>query len=73
MVQLKEQVNTLEAELEEQRTHKQMALVENEHHRMEVDALRTQSAVAASLQASADDAGSECLTDSSASFMSYGT
>uniref|UniRef100_A0AAR2L0J8 I/LWEQ domain-containing protein n=1 Tax=Pygocentrus nattereri TaxID=42514 RepID=A0AAR2L0J8_PYGNA len=55
VVQLKEQVNMLEAELEEQRTHKQMALVENEHLRMEVEALRTQSAVAASLQASADD------------------
>uniref|UniRef100_A0AAR2JLY9 I/LWEQ domain-containing protein n=1 Tax=Pygocentrus nattereri TaxID=42514 RepID=A0AAR2JLY9_PYGNA len=72
VVQLKEQVNMLEAELEEQRTHKQMALVENEHLRMEVEALRTQSAVAASLQASADDAGSECLTESCASFLSYG-
>uniref|UniRef100_A0A3B4EBR8 I/LWEQ domain-containing protein n=1 Tax=Pygocentrus nattereri TaxID=42514 RepID=A0A3B4EBR8_PYGNA len=41
VVQLKEQVNMLEAELEEQRTHKQMALVENEHLRMEVEALRT--------------------------------
>ncbi|KAL6472410.1 hypothetical protein MHYP_G00185980 [Metynnis hypsauchen] len=62
VVQLKEQVNMLEAELEEQRTHKQMALVENEHLRMEVEALRTQSAVAASLQASADDAGSRAQT-----------
>uniref|UniRef100_A0A8C6NL90 Huntingtin interacting protein 1 related n=1 Tax=Nothobranchius furzeri TaxID=105023 RepID=A0A8C6NL90_NOTFU len=32
-------VNRLEAEVEEQRTHKQVALVENEHLRMEVDAL----------------------------------
>uniref|UniRef100_A0A3B1K7M2 Huntingtin interacting protein 1 related n=1 Tax=Astyanax mexicanus TaxID=7994 RepID=A0A3B1K7M2_ASTMX len=46
VIQLKEQVNKLEAEVEEQRTHKQMALVENEHLRMEVDALRTQTAVA---------------------------
>uniref|UniRef100_A0A8B9L0G1 Huntingtin interacting protein 1 related n=1 Tax=Astyanax mexicanus TaxID=7994 RepID=A0A8B9L0G1_ASTMX len=51
VIQLKEQVNKLEAEVEEQRTHKQMALVENEHLRMEVDALRTQTAVAASIQA----------------------
>uniref|UniRef100_A0A3B1KLF2 Huntingtin interacting protein 1 related n=1 Tax=Astyanax mexicanus TaxID=7994 RepID=A0A3B1KLF2_ASTMX len=57
VIQLKEQVNKLEAEVEEQRTHKQMALVENEHLRMEVDALRTQTAVAASIQATAEDAG----------------
>uniref|UniRef100_W5LJJ0 Huntingtin interacting protein 1 related n=1 Tax=Astyanax mexicanus TaxID=7994 RepID=W5LJJ0_ASTMX len=55
VIQLKEQVNKLEAEVEEQRTHKQMALVENEHLRMEVDALRTQTAVAASIQATAED------------------
>uniref|UniRef100_A0A3Q2P3A4 Huntingtin interacting protein 1 related n=1 Tax=Fundulus heteroclitus TaxID=8078 RepID=A0A3Q2P3A4_FUNHE len=41
MVELKAQVNRLEAEVEEQRTHKQVALVENEHLRMEVEALRS--------------------------------
>ncbi|XP_072515012.1 huntingtin-interacting protein 1-related protein-like [Salminus brasiliensis] len=62
VIHLKEQVNKLEAEVEEQRSHKQMALVENEQLRMEVDALRTQSAVAASIQASAEDAGSRAQT-----------
>ncbi|XP_008323835.1 huntingtin-interacting protein 1-related protein [Cynoglossus semilaevis] len=41
VTELKTQVNRLEAELEEQRTHKQVAMVENEHLRMEVGALRT--------------------------------
>ncbi|XP_034048321.1 huntingtin-interacting protein 1-related protein-like isoform X2 [Thalassophryne amazonica] len=41
VVELKSQVNHLEAEVEDQRTQKQMALVENEHLRMEVDALRS--------------------------------
>ncbi|XP_014325517.1 huntingtin-interacting protein 1-related protein-like isoform X1 [Xiphophorus maculatus] len=41
MIELKSQVNRLEAELEEQRSHKQVALVENEHLRMEVEALRS--------------------------------
>ncbi|KAM4532414.1 huntingtin-interacting protein 1-related protein isoform 2-T2 [Fundulus diaphanus] len=41
MVELKAQVNRLEAEVEDQRTHKQVALVENEHLRMEVEALRS--------------------------------
>lgn len=59
VVQLKTQVNKLEGELEDQRTHKQMALVENERLRMEMDALRMQTAVAASLQATVEDAGSE--------------
>uniref|UniRef100_A0A671NGA5 Huntingtin-interacting protein 1-related protein-like n=1 Tax=Sinocyclocheilus anshuiensis TaxID=1608454 RepID=A0A671NGA5_9TELE len=40
VVQLKSQVNILESELEDQRTHKQMALVENERLRMEVESLR---------------------------------
>lgn len=61
----------MEAELEEQRSHKQMAMVENEHLRMEVDALRTQSAVAASIQASAEDAGSEYQTESSVFLFFY--
>ncbi|KAK1800839.1 hypothetical protein P4O66_006013 [Electrophorus voltai] len=57
VVHLKEQVNKLEAELEDQRTQKQMAMVENECLRMEVETLRTQNAVTASIQASAEDAG----------------
>ena len=40
VLELKGQVNRLEAKLEEQTTHKQMALVDNEHLRMEVEALR---------------------------------
>uniref|UniRef100_A0A671PPD9 Huntingtin-interacting protein 1-related protein-like n=1 Tax=Sinocyclocheilus anshuiensis TaxID=1608454 RepID=A0A671PPD9_9TELE len=55
VVQLKSQVNILESELEDQRTHKQMALVENERLRMEVENLRAQTAVAASIQATAED------------------
>ncbi|XP_053500460.1 huntingtin-interacting protein 1-related protein-like isoform X1 [Ictalurus furcatus] len=55
VVHLKDQVNKLEAELEDQRTCKQMAMVENEQLRMEVEALRAQTAVAASMQASVDD------------------
>ncbi|XP_056117523.1 huntingtin-interacting protein 1-related protein isoform X2 [Rhinichthys klamathensis goyatoka] len=62
VVQLKTQVNMLESELEDQRTHKQMALVENERLRMEVENLRAQTAVAASIQATADDAGSRAQT-----------
>ncbi|XP_048037165.1 LOW QUALITY PROTEIN: huntingtin-interacting protein 1-related protein [Megalobrama amblycephala] len=62
VVQLKTQVNKLESELEDQRTHKQMALVENERLRMEVENLRAQTAVAASIQATADDAGSRAQT-----------
>uniref|UniRef100_A0A8C1WP60 Huntingtin interacting protein 1 related n=1 Tax=Cyprinus carpio TaxID=7962 RepID=A0A8C1WP60_CYPCA len=57
VVQLKSQVNKLESELEDQRTHKQMALVENERLRMEVENLRAQTAVAASIQATVEDAG----------------
>uniref|UniRef100_A0A673KF54 Huntingtin-interacting protein 1-related protein-like n=1 Tax=Sinocyclocheilus rhinocerous TaxID=307959 RepID=A0A673KF54_9TELE len=62
VVQLKSQVNLLESELEDQRTHKQMALVENERLRMEVENLRAQTAVAASIQATAEDAGSRAQT-----------
>uniref|UniRef100_A0A8C2ISG5 Huntingtin interacting protein 1 related n=1 Tax=Cyprinus carpio TaxID=7962 RepID=A0A8C2ISG5_CYPCA len=59
VVQLQSQVNTLESELEDQRTHKQMALVENECLRMEVENLRAQTAVAASIQATVEDAGNQ--------------
>ncbi|XP_054908572.1 huntingtin-interacting protein 1-related protein-like isoform X2 [Poeciliopsis prolifica] len=41
VIELKSQVNRLEAELQEQRSHRQVALVENEHLRMEVEALRS--------------------------------
>ncbi|CAL9682359.1 unnamed protein product [Knipowitschia caucasica] len=41
VVELKTQVNHLASELEEQRAHKQMAMMENEHLRMEVEALRS--------------------------------
>uniref|UniRef100_A0A8D0D8L5 Huntingtin interacting protein 1 related n=1 Tax=Sander lucioperca TaxID=283035 RepID=A0A8D0D8L5_SANLU len=40
LTELKAQVNRLEAEVDEQRTQKQMAMVEKEHLRMEVEALR---------------------------------
>uniref|UniRef100_A0A8C1QMN7 Huntingtin interacting protein 1 related a n=1 Tax=Cyprinus carpio TaxID=7962 RepID=A0A8C1QMN7_CYPCA len=59
VVQLKSQVNKLESELEDQRTHKQMALVENERLRMEVENLRAQTAVAASIQATVEDSLTE--------------
>ncbi|XP_026995324.2 huntingtin-interacting protein 1-related protein [Tachysurus fulvidraco] len=55
VIHLKDQVNKLEAELEDQRTHKQMAMVENEQLRMELEALKAQTAIAASMQASVDD------------------
>ncbi|XP_030623920.1 huntingtin-interacting protein 1-related protein [Chanos chanos] len=55
---LKAQVSKLEDDLEDQRTHKQMALVENERLRMEVEALRVQNAVSVSSQASVEEAGS---------------
>uniref|UniRef100_A0A8C2EG80 Huntingtin interacting protein 1 related a n=1 Tax=Cyprinus carpio TaxID=7962 RepID=A0A8C2EG80_CYPCA len=59
VVQLKSQVNKLESELEDQRTHKQLALVENERLRMEVENLRAQTAVAASIQATVEDSLTE--------------
>lgn len=40
ITQLKSQINSLEAELEEQRAQKQRALVENEQLRMELEAMR---------------------------------
>lgn len=50
VTQLKSQINSLEAELEEQRIHKQRALVENEQLRMELEATRRRSAEHESLQ-----------------------
>lgn len=60
VTELKSQVNRLEAELEEQRTHKQMAMLEKEHLRMEVEALRCASAASAGAQIGFKEADSEC-------------
>uniref|UniRef100_A0A8C7LYH0 I/LWEQ domain-containing protein n=1 Tax=Oncorhynchus mykiss TaxID=8022 RepID=A0A8C7LYH0_ONCMY len=59
VTQLKSQVNRLEAELEDQRTHKQMALVDNEHLRMEVGALRQATASLTGVQAGYQEADAE--------------
>ncbi|XP_028828620.1 huntingtin-interacting protein 1-related protein [Denticeps clupeoides] len=58
VMQLRSQVNQLEAELEDQRTHKQIALVENERLRMEMDALRAHTAMNASMHTTAEEADS---------------
>lgn len=50
ITQLKSQINSLEAELEEQRAQKQRALVENEQLRMELEATRRRNAEHESLQ-----------------------
>lgn len=50
ITQLKSQINSLEAELEEQRAQKQHALVENEQLRMELEATRRRNAEHESLQ-----------------------
>lgn len=50
ITQLKSQINSLEAELEEQRLQKQRALVENEQLRMEVEAMRRRNTEHESLQ-----------------------
>lgn len=49
-MQLKSQINALEAELEEQRAQKQRALLENEQLRMELEAVRRGNANYESLQ-----------------------
>ncbi|CAB1318024.1 unnamed protein product, partial [Coregonus sp. 'balchen'] len=51
----------LEAELEDQRTHKQMALVDNEHLRMEVGALRQATAAIPGVQAGYQEADGRAL------------
>lgn len=53
-------MNRLEAEVEEQRTTKQVALVENEHLRMEVDALRSANVANVGAQIGYKEADSEC-------------
>lgn len=50
ITQLKSQINSLEAELEEQRAQKQRALVENEQLRMELEAMRRRNVDHDSLQ-----------------------
>uniref|UniRef100_A0A3B4VF97 Huntingtin-interacting protein 1-related protein n=1 Tax=Seriola dumerili TaxID=41447 RepID=A0A3B4VF97_SERDU len=50
ITQLKSQINSLEAELEEQRAQKQRALVENEQLRMELEAMRRRNTDHESLQ-----------------------
>lgn len=52
-------MNRLEAEVEEQRTHKQIAMVENEHLRMEVEALRCANVAGVGAQIGFKEADSE--------------
>lgn len=63
VTELKSQVNRLEAEVDEQRTHKQIAMVENEHLRMEVEALRCANVAGVGAQIGFKEADSES-TDS---------
>lgn len=58
-MQLKSQINSLEAELEEQRAQKQRALLENEQLRMELESVRRSSADHESLQTSYIEAESQ--------------
>lgn len=59
MTELKAQVNRLEAEVEEQCTHKQMAMVENEQLRMEVESLRSATVAGVGAQIGLKEADSE--------------
>uniref|UniRef100_A0A4W5NFR2 Huntingtin interacting protein 1 related b n=1 Tax=Hucho hucho TaxID=62062 RepID=A0A4W5NFR2_9TELE len=59
ITQLKSQINSLEAELEEQRVQKQRALVENEQLRMELEATRRRNAEHESVQATFGEAESK--------------
>lgn len=60
MTELKAQVNRLEAEVVEQHTHRQVAMVENEHLRMEVESLRSATAAGVGAQIGLKEADSEC-------------
>lgn len=60
MTELKAQVNRLEAEVEEQRAHKQVAMVENEQLRLEVEGLRSASVAGVGAQIGLKEADSEC-------------
>lgn len=59
ITQLKSQINSLEADLEEQRVHKQRALVENEQLRMELEATRRRNAEHEIVQATFGEAESK--------------
>lgn len=59
VTQLKSQINSLEAELEEQRAQKQRALVENEQLRMELEALHRRNVDHESVQMSYIEAESK--------------
>lgn len=48
--------------MEEQRTHKQMAMVESEHLRLEVDSLRSASVAGVGAQIGLKEADSKCTT-----------
>ncbi len=61
VTELKAQVNRLEAEMEDQRTQKQIAMVENEHLRMEVEALRSANVANVGAQIGFKEADSEYL------------
>lgn len=61
VTELRSQVNRLEAEAEEQRTHKQIAMVENEHLRMEIDALRSSNAANVGAQIGFKEADGRCM------------
>lgn len=70
VTELRAQVNRLEAEVDEQRGHKQVAMVENEQLRMEVDALRCANAASVGAQigfkeadSESTDAGEQCETN----------
>lgn len=58
-MQLKSQINSLEAELEEQRAQKQRALVENEQLRMELEAFHRRNVDNESMQMSYMEAESK--------------
>lgn len=58
-MQLKSQINSIEAELEEQRAQKQHALLENEQLRMELEAVRRSNADHEGLQTSYIEAESK--------------
>lgn len=59
VTELKAQVNRLEAEVEEQRAHKQVAMVENEHLRMEVESMRSATVAGVGAQIGLKEADSE--------------
>lgn len=62
VTQLKSQINSLEAELEEQRVQKQRALVENEQLRMELETTLRRNIEHESVQVSYIEAESKSST-----------